>query len=183
MNEKTTISTLSLAVLGLIAQEPRCGYDLRKIFSTTPMGHFSTSPGAIYPALKRIEKYGWVRGSIDNNKELRPRMIYCITAKGLNALKKHLRQKVTKDDVIWRMDDLILRFAFMDDLAGRECTLKFLAEFLAETKSHLYSLRQYQKQINRTIPATARLAMEHGINNYQMNVRWAERAIKKLAKE
>ena len=70
MNKKTTLSTLSLAVLGLIQQEPRSGYDLRKIFSTTPMGHFSTSPGAIYPALKRIEKSGWIRGNIDNNKEL-----------------------------------------------------------------------------------------------------------------
>lgn len=183
MNEKTTISTLSLAVLGLIQQEPRSGYDLRKVFSTTPMGHFSTSPGAIYPALKRIEKSGWIRGSIDNNKELRPRMVYRITAKGLDALKQHLQKTVTKDDVVWRMDDLMLRFAFMDDLAGREYTLKFLAEFLAETKSHLCSLRQYQDQIKGTIPACGRLAMEYGINNYQMNVRWAERAIKELAKD
>lgn len=183
MNEKTTISTLSLAVLGLIVQEPRCGYDLRKVFSTTPMGHFSTSPGAIYPALKRLEKNGWIRGSIDNNTELRPRMVYQITTKGLDALKKHLRQKVTKDDVIWHMDDLMLRFAFMDDVAGRECTLKFLAEFLAETKSHLCTLRQYQDQIKRTIPICGKLAMENGLNGYQMNVRWAERAIKELAKD
>jgi DNA-binding PadR family transcriptional regulator len=183
MNEKISISTLSLAILGLIAQKSRSGYDLRKVFSTTPMGHFSSSPGAIYPALKRIEKSGWIRGSIDNNKELRPRMVYRITAKGLDMLKQHLRQTVTKDDVIWRMDDLMLRFAFMDEVAGREYTLKFLQEFLAETKSYLCTLRQYQDQIKGTIPATARLAMENGINNYQMNVRWAERAIEKLTKD
>jgi len=178
-----TISTLSLAVLGLIQQEPRSGYDLRKVFSTTPMGHFSTSPGAIYPALKRLEKNGWIRGSIDNNKALRPRMVYRITAKGLHALKQHLLQTVTQNAVIWRMDDLMLRFAFMDEVAGREYTLKFLQEFLAETKSYLRTLRQYQDQMKGTIPATARLAMENGINNYQMNVRWAERAIKELAKD
>ena len=183
MNEKTTISTLSLAVLGLIQQKPRSGYDLRKTFSTTPMGHFSTSPGAIYPALKRLEKSGWIRGSINNNNELRPKMVYRITAKGLGVLKKHLLQTVTKDDVIWRMDDLMLRFAFMDDLAGRECTLKFLQEFLEETKSHLCTLRQYQVQIQGTIPACGRLAMEYGLNGYQMNVRWAQQAIKELAKK
>ncbi len=72
MNENNNISTLSLAVLGLIVQRPRSGYDLRKVFSTTPMGHFSSSPGAIYPALIRIEKNGWVRGSIDTKKALRP---------------------------------------------------------------------------------------------------------------
>lgn len=183
MNEKTTISTLSLAVLGLIQQEPRCGYDLRKIFSTTPMGHFSTSPGAIYPALKRLEKNEWIRGSIDNNKELRPRMVYRITTKGWDALKKHLRQKVTKDDVIWHMDDLMLRFAFIDDVAGREYTLKFLEQFLSATESHLYTLRQYHSQIKGGFPAAARLAMENGIDNYQMNVKWAQRAIKEMAKD
>jgi DNA-binding PadR family transcriptional regulator len=183
MNKKTSLSTLSLAMLGLIAQKPRSGYDLRKVFLTTPMGHFSSSPGAIYPALKRIEKSGWIRGSIDTNKELRPRRIYRITAKGLDALRQHLLQTVTQDDVIWRMDDLMLRFAFMDEIAGREYTLKFLQEFLAETKSYLSTLRQYQDQMNGTIPATARLAMENGIKNYQMNARWAERAIKELAKD
>ena len=183
MSEKTNISTLSLAVLGLIAQESRTGYDLRKIFSTTPMGHFSSSPGAIYPALKRMEKNGWIRGSIDNNKELRPRMIYRITAKGLYVLKQHFLQAVTKDDVIWRMDDLMLRFAFMDDIAGRENTLKFLQEFLTEAKSHLCTLRRFHNQTKGNSPVAARLAMENGINNYQMNARWAERAIKELAKD
>ena len=183
MNEKTAISTLSLAVLGLIAQKPRSGYDLRKIFSTTPMGHFSSSPGAIYPALKRIEKSGWIRGSIDKKKELRPRMIYRITAKGLNMLKRRLQQKVSKEDVIWRMDDLMLRFAFMDELVGRECTLRFLEEFLTETESHLCSLRQYQDQIKVILPACGKLAMENGINNYEMNAKWAKRAVKELARE
>ena len=183
MNKKTTISTLSLAVLGLIQQKSRSGYDLRKAFSTTPMGHFSSSPGAIYPALKRMEKSGWIRGSIDNNKQLRPRLIYRITAKGLDALKQHLMQTVTKDDVIWRMDDLMLRFAFMDDVAGREYTLKFLQQFLAETKSHVSTLKQYQKQIKGTIPVSGRLAMENGIDNYQTNVKWAQRAINELVKD
>ena len=37
------------------------GYDLRKIFTTTAMGSFSDSPGAIYPALARLEANGLVR--------------------------------------------------------------------------------------------------------------------------
>jgi len=183
MNEETTISTLSLAVLGLIVQKPRSGYDLRKVFSTTPMGHFSTSPGAIYPALRRIENSGWIRGSIDNNKELRPKMVYHITTKGLDALKKHLRQTVTKDDVIWRLDNLMLRFAFIDDVVGRKCTLKFLEQFLAESESYISLLKQYLNQVKRNIPACSRLAMENGINNYQMNAKWAKQAIKELAKD
>jgi len=183
MKEKTAMSTLSLAVLGLIVQKPRSGYDLRKAFSTTPMGHFSTSPGTIYPALTRLEKSGWIRGSIDDKKELRPRMVYRITAKGLDMLKQHLLQSVTEEDVIWRMDDLMLRFAFVDDVVGRKYTLKFLDQFLVETESHVCSLKQYLNQVKRNIPACGRLALENGINNYQVNAKWAEKAIKELAKD
>ena len=183
MKQETTLSTLSLAVLGLIAQDPRSGYDLRKVFSTTPMGRFSNSPGAIYPALKRIEKSGWVRGSIDSKKELRPRMVYQITKEGLDVLRRHLSQTVTRDDVIWRLDDLMLRFAFMDELAGREGTLQFLEEFRTETTSHSRALRKYLDEIRGFIPPAGRLAMENGISNYEMNARWAKRAIKELGND
>jgi len=180
MNENNNISTLSLAVLGLITQKPRSGYDLRKVFSTTPMGHFSSSPGAIYPALKRIEKNGWVRGSIDNKKTLRPKMVYRITKKGMDVLKQHLLQPVTRDDVIWRMDDLMLRFAFIEQVVGRKRTLQFLKEFQSEIDSHHRSLRQYLDEVKEFISPCGRLAMENGIEIYKMNAKWAKRAIKEL---
>ena len=180
MNENNNISTLSLAVLGLIAQRPRSGYDLRKVFSTTPMGHFSSSPGAIYPALKRIEKSGWVRGSIDNQKTLRPKMVYRITKRGKEMLKQHLLRPVTKDDVIWRMDDLMLRFAFIEQVVGRKRTLQFLKEFMTEIESHHRSLRQYLDEVKEFISPCGRLAMENGIEIYKMNAKWAKRAIKEL---
>jgi DNA-binding PadR family transcriptional regulator len=183
MNENNNISTLSLAVLGLIAQKPHSGYDLRKVFSTTPMGHFSSSPGAIYPALKRIEKIGWVRGSIDNKKTLRPRMVYRITKRGKDVLKQHLLQAVTRDDVIWRMDDLKLRFSFMDNVLGRKKTLQFLKGFMIEVESYHRSLQEYLEEVKGDIPTCGRLAVENGIETYKMNAKWIKRAIKELGRD
>ena len=45
VREERQISPLTFAILGLIYQQPRSGYDVGKIFSTTPMGRFSSSPG------------------------------------------------------------------------------------------------------------------------------------------
>ena len=90
MKPAPEVSTLSLAVLGLISQQPLSGYDLRKVFSTTPMGHFSMSPGAIYPALRRMEASGWVKGSIDRKRKLRPRQLYSLTKKGRLVLARAL---------------------------------------------------------------------------------------------
>ena len=181
MKDTNQLSPLSLAILGLVAQQPQSGYDLRKAFSTTPMGHFSSSPGAIYPALKRIERSGWVRGRVEAKTALRPRMVYKITKKGLGSLRRHLSQPVAVDDVIWHMDDLMLRFAFMDPIVGRERTVQFLHEFRAAVEEHVRSLKEFAATAAGQMPPCGRLAMEQGIETYEIQARWAKRAIEELA--
>jgi DNA-binding PadR family transcriptional regulator len=180
MKQKADLSTLSLAILGLISQRPLTGYDLRKIFQTTPMGHFSSSPGAIYPALRRIEEAGWIRGVPSEGRTGRERLVYEITARGRKVLQQRLSQPVTEEDVTWHMDDLMMRFAFMDGVAGREKTLRFLRDFAARIDAHVTDLRGYFESARSILPACGRLAMENGIQNYEMNARWARRAIQEL---
>jgi len=180
MDQKTDISTLSLAIMGLISQKPQTGYDIRKTFATTPMGHFSSSPGAIYPALKRLEKDGWIRGRVDGERALRPRKVYDMTEPGRDGLRRHLLQPVGRDDVIWRMDDLMLGFAITDGIAGRDATLRFLRSFAAEIEAYAADLRSYLDGARASMPVCGRLAMENGIEGYQMNANWARRAIAEL---
>lgn len=52
---QTTTSPLECALLGLLHQMPRSGYNLRKTFSSSPLAAFSDSPGAVYPALRQLE--------------------------------------------------------------------------------------------------------------------------------
>ena len=180
MKQKADLSTLSLAILGLISQRPLTGYDLRKVFATTPMGHFSSSPGAIYPALKRIEEAGWIRCDASQSPTRRQRVVYKITARGRNVLKEHLLQPVTEEDVIWHMDNLMMRFAFMDGVVGREKTVRFLRDFAARIDAHVVDLRRYFESARSILPACGRLAMEQGIQSYEMSARWARRAIQEL---
>jgi DNA-binding PadR family transcriptional regulator len=183
MKQGTGLSTLSLAILGLIRQQPQTGYDLRRLFATTPMGHFSNSPGAIYPALKRIEDAGWIRGRTGAGKTGRQRVIYEVTAQGLRVLEDHLSRPVTPDDIAWRIDDLMLRFAFMDPVVGREATLRFLREFAALVEAHVAGLREYLDGVRELLPICGRLAMESGIQSYETNAQWARRAIEELGRD
>jgi DNA-binding PadR family transcriptional regulator len=180
MKEKTDISTLSLAIMGLISQKPQTGYDIRKTFSTTPMGYFSSSPGAIYPALKRLEKVGWIRGKVEGQQSLRPRMVYEMTRQGRDVLKRHLRQAVTREAVVWRMDDLMLRFAVMGEIVGRVATLRFLRSFAREIEVYVVELRAYLEAAREGMPVCGRLAMESGVASYEMSAAWAHRAIEEL---
>lgn len=180
MAQETELSTLSFAILGLISQRPLTGYDIRKVFATTPMGHFSSSPGAIYPALRRIEKARWVRSGAGQGKTHRQRTLYEITTQGLEVFKQHLSRPVTQDDVIWHMDDLMMRFAFMDGAVAREQTVQFLQAFASQIDIYLVVLRDYLGGVKDIVPPCGRLALENGIQSYETNAHWARRAIEEL---
>jgi DNA-binding PadR family transcriptional regulator len=177
MNGKETLSTLSLAILGLISNTPSSGYDLRKVFSNTPIGVFSSSPGAIYPALKRCEKNGWIEGEIDSSSILRPRQVFQLTAAGHEALKEELSHPVTVESVIWQSGDLILRFAFMDGVLTKKRILKFLEEYAKATEEYIATLSEHRKTMEGISPKCGIFALGQGIEAYKSNLRWAKRTI------
>src|SRR5438034_6408116 len=49
---------LELAVLGLLAEQPRHGYELKKRLSETLGPLWGISFGSLYPALRRLERSG-----------------------------------------------------------------------------------------------------------------------------
>jgi DNA-binding PadR family transcriptional regulator len=181
MNDSVALSPLRLAILGLVAMHPQSGYDLRKVFETTPMGNFSSSPGAIYPALKSLEKKGWIRGQADNEQSLRPRLVYSITEDGDKILRAELKKTVTHDELIWHFDLVMLRFAFIERL-GHDQALRFLHEFRSEAAAYVQYLEGLLESMFEHMTPCGRLALEHGIQDSAGNVRWAEMAISELEK-
>jgi DNA-binding PadR family transcriptional regulator len=169
-------SLLGYTLLGLIHEQPQSGYDLRKIFASTAWGTFSDSPGAIYPALRRLEKRELVSGTVVESATLRRRRVFSITPEGLGAFKAWLMQPVTRDDVIRRVPDLMVRFAFMDRTVGEERTAEFLGEFAREMTEYLPSLRQYLESHMREMSHSSRLALECGIQEYESRLLWARTA-------
>ncbi len=178
---KMTSTPLSYALLGLILEKPRSGYDLRKVFASTPMGHYSSSPGAIYPALRRLEAQGLISGRIDRSRSLRPKQVFRSTREGTRVLKDWLVRPVTADDVIWRMDELMLRFAFHSLLDSHEATRTFLRVFVTEVASCTRELVAQHKALPDSTSLHGRLALESGIESYRAYARWARKALKQLS--
>lgn len=76
---------LRLVVLGLIAEEPRHGYDIIKALEARFHGAYSPSPGAIYPMLQMLEEADLVESRADGNKRL-----FSITDQGRAYLAEHV---------------------------------------------------------------------------------------------
>ncbi|HEV1993278.1 MAG TPA: PadR family transcriptional regulator [Candidatus Acidoferrum sp.] len=170
-------SPLAFALLGLLQQKPRSGYDLRKIFSNTPMGSFSDSPGAIYPALQRLEKRGFVACRVQVTSGLRRRRLFRPTAAGRAAFKAWQTRAIASDDVINHVDELMLRFSFMDETAGSVQAMRFLNALAKELVAYIPSLREFLKVQGASIPLSGRLALESGIRGYETLLGWTRSAL------
>jgi len=169
---------LGYALLGLLHQQPLSGYDLRKIFASTPIGEFSDSPGAIYPALRRLQERGLVRGVVQESQGLRKRRVFRITPKGLASFKAWQSRPIVRDDMMTRRSgELLLRFVFMDQTFGPERALAFLREFARELSSYIPSLRQHLDVHANEMPLSGRLALESGVQDYEARLRWARKSI------
>lgn len=69
---------LRLLLLALIEQQPRHGYELIRIIEDMFQGHYTPSPGAIYPTLTMLEELGYAQ--VEN--EQGNRKLYAITDEG-----------------------------------------------------------------------------------------------------
>jgi DNA-binding PadR family transcriptional regulator len=173
-------SSLEYALLGLLRQHAQSGYDLRKTFATTPMRHFSDSPGSIYPALRRMKARRWVTASAENGNA-RKRREFAITDIGKRALVHWLRQPVTREDVIWRLEQLMLRFAFLDGNVDRSVALTFLEELERELTAYVRELREHDKMFSPEMrSSTGYLAFKGGIESYHARLLWARQARKQF---
>ena len=171
---------LDYALLALIAQEARSGYDLRKIFSLTPLAHFSDSPGAVYPSLRRLQGKLWVEPALPKPLGGRRREAFRLTSAGRRALHDWLRQPVTRDEVVRDADGLILRFAFMaESLAAREIET-FLEGLVREQRLYLADLEQFFTRESARMSLTGRLAFESGLTGLRAQIAWAQEAARRL---
>jgi DNA-binding PadR family transcriptional regulator len=173
-------SRLERALLGLLHANPMSGYEVRKLFATTPLEVWSDSPGSIYPALRRLERGGLVTGRQEKAETRRPRRVFELTDAGRKALRNWLEEPVRIGDVKSRSGDLILRFALMPSVVGLASTLEFLAQWEAGLRAHKAEVEAYLGGAGKDLPLTGRLAVENGLGEIRAHVRWARHAAERL---
>ena len=180
---ETAVSKLGFALLGLLRQNPSSGYDLRKISSTTAMTTYSDSPGAIYPALQRLQGQGLIRGSIESGAGLRRRQVFRLTPQGAAELKRWITRPVVRADVIRGLDEVMLRFAFSEQAAGPAASVRILKFLQSELTLYIPDLHQQLRAGKAAMPTSGRLALESGIQGYECLLQWTRKAIATYRRE
>lgn len=173
-------SDLGFALLGLLHQAPRSGYDLRKAFATTPLGHFSDSPGAIYPALRRLTRRGWIEGVPGAAEGGRRRQPYRPTAAGRRAFRQWLSARPTPEEAGRDMDAQILRLAFLSEVLPLSGVDRHLEGLRGAVAAHLAGLERFFSTAGPLMSPSGRLAFECGLDSFRSFLRWSARVQKRL---
>lgn len=177
-------TTLEFTLVGLAAQEPRSGYDFKSLFESTALRQFSSSPGSIYPALKRLESAGLLRSEMSESAGNRSRRVYSTTEAGRTTLRGWLQSEVTIDELRRDLRLPILRFSLFGSVGvSPERAILFLEQFEAAAEG-------YRAEIDKTAEALAdlndpfpRLALEHGRATLEVHRDWSRRSANILRHE
>ena len=173
-------TALEYLILGSIAQKPMTGYAIRMQFKNTALGNFSSSPGSVYPALKRMEK-----NKLIEKKRLpgSDKSAFAITNMGSDILKNWLLKKIELEDVAKKKEWLLLRFAFMDDSIPTEAQIKWVESFAKQIRLYIHELNEYYESSDyNVLPRNGKLAFQHGIKAYKTTLQWSSETIKNLKK-
>ncbi len=106
---------LKFLVLGLLAGEPRYGYDLKGVFEEFLGGMWPLNIGQIYTALGRLEADGLVACQRVVQDSAPDRKVYALTARGERELERWAGEPV--DGPIRLRDDFFLKIVVRSRLS------------------------------------------------------------------
>jgi transcriptional regulator len=83
--------TLDMLVLKAVALEPMHGYGIGLRLAQVSRGVFQVNPGSLFPAVRRLERAGWIRGEWRATENNRRAKYYVATPRGRKRLETETR--------------------------------------------------------------------------------------------
>ena len=163
-------------LLGVIADEPRSGYGLKKMFSSSPASVYQPSPGALYPALRRLEQRGLLHAEEQVSRGRRALRLYQVTEAGLAVCLEWLRQPVVPETVGADLGQHLMRFSLMENYLERA----EVADLGDALDGFVRGMEQFAASRQGTLREHALLALEHGIAIHRASLEWVRSAMAAL---
>jgi DNA-binding PadR family transcriptional regulator len=164
------LTTLDALLLFLVSHKGQSGYDIRQLFQSTPLGLFSDSPGAIYPALARLQMRGLLSSTAEPDG--RRRRVYERTAAGEAALKAWLAAPIEPDAVVRRPQDLDLRYVMTAEMLGRPAAMAFIRDYAAAQKARHEAVIAFRDTAGKHMGRASLDAMELGVRLGAARLQW-----------
>ena len=131
-------------ILGLLAQNPMTGYDIRKHVKDVLSAVTNASYGTLYPTLHKLLEDGAVHVNEVEQGSRPSKKVYSITSRGQSALESWLNEPPADDKV---RREFLLKFYLASNFAGQDLH-SLLSRRRNEMQSKLESLRTERRDIS-----------------------------------
>jgi PadR family transcriptional regulator AphA len=172
--------SLAHAILGLLADEPMTGYDLKTVAFDRSVTHFwSADQAQIYRTLDRLADQGLVEYTLEIQPDAPNRKVYRPTEAGLAELRRWLAQP---QPLTPRRDPGLIQLFFGHHL-DNAALLAVLERQLAEHTARLATYQAIQKRSPLRMAEGSRKVICHkltlscGLSSEQAAIDWLEATI------
>jgi DNA-binding PadR family transcriptional regulator len=173
---------LENVILGVVLKRGPCtAYMVRMEFERSPSSHFSSSPGSIYPIVRRLEARGWLRSEAGRRGKQR-RRLYSLTTAGRRALRGWLTPPLPDSAIGMTLDPLRTRVYFLAALPRRQ-RAAFFEHATKRLEQQIASARVDLRRYQETGDTLSGLAAEGGIEELRTRLRWIRRVATAIASD
>jgi DNA-binding PadR family transcriptional regulator len=165
-------------ILGFLSEQPMSGYDIKRKMELSVAHFFDASFGAIYPALKRMEKDGYVKKEIIQQDGKPNKNLFVITDQGREEFQKYMKSPI--NPTIMR-SDLLIRL-FFGRFATKENVIRWMENEKEKEQQQLDSL-SLVKSNYPNIDRFQEITLHYGLENAKMTIKLLEEEIIRLKLE
>jgi PadR family transcriptional regulator AphA len=166
------LTTTEAAVLGLLSEGPRSGYDLRKAVESSVGYFWGPAKSQIYAVLPRLVEGGYARVRKVAQDQRPDKSVYRLTRAGRDALKRWIEETPAPPDP--DRNPLLLK-VFFGEVASQEV----LVEHIRQRRFEVETLRTYLEDIEED-DLYAKLTIDWGLEYAGAVIRWAKHAEREL---
>lgn len=168
--------TVAHVLLGVLAEGPAHGYDLKRAHDDRFPGAKPLAFGQVYAALAKLEKDRYVE-AVETLRDGGPeRTTYALTKEGQRALDAWLAE--TEPAGPYAADALV-RKAVMALRLGADA-----AGFLVrQRRVHLQEMKRLLALQDASTDAASRIVIDHAVTHLDADLRWLESAAKRASSE
>lgn len=131
-------NVLQFVILGLLANEPRTGYELAQAFANEIGEFWQAKHSQIYPQLGKLEEQGLIEHDVAVSGTRLEKKIYRVTASGREYLDAWINQE-TPDLPVTR-DEFVLKLFLIKDAADPRLPVMFREQLRLHTDWLLHLL-------------------------------------------
>jgi DNA-binding PadR family transcriptional regulator len=169
--------SLRYFVLGLLAQQPMSGYDIRRFLKNLSWLIGSPGGGSIYPILRGLLQDELVTVEVFPGIDRPPRKVYTITEIGREALQKWIEQPAEPKAP---MKAFVMRLL----LAGNYSQASFAATLQqrrAQVVAHYHDLQQAASAADNGFEQGQQMALDYGLALASAELAWLDLTLERLA--